>query len=110
MDIKQRTLQQNKSAHKYFELLAKTLNDAGLDIRKTLKPGIEIPWDAKLVKEHLWRPIQHAQLGKESTTELTTKEIQLVYETLNRFLGEKLSVHVPWPSQEDILIEKKSND
>jgi len=108
MEEKQRTLQQNKSLHKMFDLLANELNQVGWDMRRTLKESVDIPWSAATVKQYLWRPVQEAQLGKESTTELTTKEIQLVYETLNRFLGEKLSVHVPWPSSEDILIEKRT--
>ena len=44
LKTKQRTLQQNKALHKYFEILADTLNEAGLDARVVLKPEIEIPW------------------------------------------------------------------
>lgn len=99
---KQRTLIQNRALHKFFELLADELNNAGLDMRKTLKPEIEIPWSKDTVKSYLWKPIQDAQLEKESTTELTTKEIDLIYNTLNRFLGEKLSVHVPFPTNQQM--------
>ena len=71
----QRTIQQNKALHVLFQLLADELNNAGLDMRKTLKPEVEIPWTPRNVKEFLWRPIQKAQLNKASTTELTTSEI-----------------------------------
>ena len=71
---KQRTDQQNRALHLYFTQLAKILNEAGLDMRKVLKPSINIPWTAKSIKENLWRPIMKIQLGKDSTTELTTKE------------------------------------
>ena len=44
MDIdkeqKKRTLLQNRAMHKYFTLLANQLNEAGLDMRKTLKQEI----------------------------------------------------------------------
>ena len=100
MSNKQRTLQQNKALHKYFELLAQELNAAGYDMRRTLKPGVDIPWTSDLVKQYLWKGIQEAMLGKESTTELTSAEIDKVYETLNRPLAETTGVHVPFPSEE----------
>jgi hypothetical protein len=39
-----------------------------------------------MVKEYLWRPLQKAILGKQSTTELTTKEIDKVFDTNKKFL------------------------
>lgn len=102
-----RTQRQNRALHKLFEMLAQNLSDAGLDMRKTLSPGIEIPWTAASVKEYLWRPVQKAQLNKTSTTELTTKEIDEVFDTLNRHLGQKFSLHVPFPSIEDVIHDKQ---
>jgi len=96
----QRTSQQNRSLHLYFTLLADELNQAGYDMKRTLKPGIDIPWSPATVKEYLWKPIQNAQLMKDSTTELTTKDIDIVYDTLNRHLSEKTGVHVEFPSNE----------
>ena len=97
----QRTLTQNKALHKYFELLAQELNSAGYDMKRTLKHDVDISWNATTVKEYLWKPIQDAQLMKASTTELTTKDIDVVYDTLNRYLGEKTGVYVPFPSNSD---------
>lgn len=99
-----RTNQQNKALHVLFKLLGDTLNNAGLDMRKTLKPGVEIPWGPVAVKEFLWRPIQEAQLGKHSTTELTTVEIDKVFDTINRHLGEQFNLHVPFPSIEELIL------
>ena len=96
----QRTPLQNKSIHKYFELLAERLNEAGLDMKAVLKPEVDIPWTEENVKNHLWRPVQMAMLSKQSTTELTTAEISDVYQVINRHLGEKLGIHVPFPSNE----------
>lgn len=100
MSDNQRTLQQNKALHKYFELLAQELNLAGYDMKRTLKESVDIPWNGATVKEYLWKPIQSAQLMKPSTTELTTKEIDTIYDTLNRHLAEKTGVHVGFPSSE----------
>lgn len=75
-------------------------------MRKVLKPSIEIRWTPHNIKEYLWRPVQIASLGKESTKDLNTKEIDIVWETLNRFLGERLGVHVPFPSLEEQGLEE----
>src|SRR3990167_11125492 len=76
-----RTARQNRAMHLLYRFIATTLNDAGYDMRAVLKPEIDIPWNGKTVKEYLWRPIQKLQLKKESTTELTTKEIDEVFDT-----------------------------
>ena len=94
-----RTTAQNNSVHKYCELLAKALNAAGLNPQKVLE--VDLEWTPALVKEGIWRPIQKAQLGKQSTTELKKQgDIDLVYEVLNRAISEKFGVHVPFPSIE----------
>lgn len=100
-----RTDKQNKALHLYFTHLAEELNNAGYDMRKILKPSVDIPWNSKTVKEFLWRPVMKAQLGKESTTELTTKEIDLIFDTLNRHLSEKFGVSVMFPSIEQLMME-----
>lgn len=97
----QRTSQQNRSLHKLFTLYADELNAAGWDMRKTLKEQVEISWTPEMVKNHLWRPIQEVMLEKESTTELTTKEIDKVYDVLNRHLGETTGVTVVFPSKDE---------
>ena len=95
-----RTLQQNRALHKYFDLLAIALNDAGYDMKKTLKPEVEIPWTQQNVKNHLWRPIQEAMYGVESTADLDTIKPSEIYKVLDRHLSEKLNVSVPFPVNE----------
>ena len=103
---KQRSARQNRALHLYFQFVADTLNLAGLDMRKTLKPEVSIDWNAKTVKEYLWRPVQKAQLHKESTTELSTDEITKVWETINRFLGEHHGVTTEFPSIEALMLNQ----
>lgn len=107
---KPRTLQQSKALHLYFSHLAEILNDNNLDMRKVLKPSINIPWTAKSIKEHLWRPIMKIQLGKDSTTELTTKEIDEVYDVINKHLGEQFGITVEFPSIESLINESRIRD
>lgn len=102
----QRTDQQRKALEVFCKLLADTLNEAGLDQRKVLKPSIAIPWTQEAVKEQLWRPIQVALYNKRSTTELTKQELDPVHETLMRHLGQTFHIeHIPFPSHEDTFIE-----
>lgn len=96
---KQRTLQQNKSIWLYYQLLADELNSAGLDQRVVLKSSVQIPWSKDSVHDMLWLPIQKALYGTTSTKDLTTKDIDLVYDTLTRHLGETTGVSVPFPSE-----------
>ena len=103
MNKDKRTISQNRMLHLYFELLAKTLNSAGLDMKEVLKPGIDIPWTKDMVKEHLWRPIQEAYVKKESTKDLTKKELNDVFDILNRHLGEKFGIHEELPSTERMM-------
>jgi hypothetical protein len=99
--MNQRTSQQNRAMHKFYSMLADALNAAGLDMKKTLKPEIDIPWTERAVKDHLWRPIQDAMFDKESTTELDTAQVSAVYEVLSRHLGERFGLHVPFPTREE---------
>lgn len=92
-----------------FDMLAKELNEAGLDMRKTLKPDINIPWSGESIKKYIWKPVQKAQLGKESTTELTTTEIDKVFDTINRHLGDKFGIYVPFPSVETLMEDRNEN-
>jgi len=97
---KQRTSSQNRALHKFCELLAKELNDAGLDMRTILKPTYNIPWTTENVKNHIWRPFQKALYDKESTTFLRKQEeIDKIHETIMRELGEKKGVpYIPFPN------------
>jgi len=97
----QRSIKQNRAIHLWFRLLADTLNDSGLDMKAVLKPSVSISWTDKTIKEYIYKPIIEAMLLKKSTTELTTKEIDKVWEIINLHLGEKFGVEVPpIPSQE----------
>lgn len=98
---------QNRAIHVLYQNLADQLNDAGLDMVAVMKEGVEIPWTGNLVKENLWKPLQKTMLGKKSTTELETKEIDQVFSVLNRHLGEKLGIEIAFPSIETIINQER---
>lgn len=87
--------------HKLFTMLATELNTLGLDMKVIMKPSYEIWWTPEAVKTHLWKPLQKAMYGKESTTELTTGEVSKVYEQLAHIIGQKHGVEISFPSYEE---------
>lgn len=98
---KKRTLKQNDSLYLYLSMLATELNDSGNDMRKVLKPTVDIPWSTDTVKRFLWKPIQEIMMDKKSTTELTTDELDKIYKVLDRHVSEKCGVHIEFPSIEN---------
>ncbi len=107
MQEKQRTTKQNRALHKFFSELADELNENGLDMRKTLKPTIDIRWDGKMVKEYIWRPLMKIQLGKSSTTEMTTSDIDKVFETINKHFADKFGLQIDFPSIEGLMMNER---
>lgn len=93
-----RTLQQNSALHMFFTLLADELNDKHFDMRHLIRQEIELSWTTHSVKEYLWRPLQKALLGKKSTTKLDKiKDIDMIYDHLNRIIIERTKGEVDFP-------------
>ncbi len=99
-----RTILQNASMHKYFQLLADELNSAGHEMVVCVMDGlnVDVPWTETTIKKVLWYTIMKKMYDKESTTELTRAEITEIYEALNRWTASEKGVHVPWPSKESM--------
>lgn len=94
-----RTRAQNNAMWLWLQLIAEALNDAGYDMRKTLKPHVEIPWNKERAKEHLWNPIQLAMVEKESSTLLTKEEFTEIQAVIGRHLAESTGVAIPFPTK-----------
>ena len=111
--ISTRTEQQNKALHLFFAQLADELNDHGFDMRKLIRQEVEISWTPFSVKEYLWRPIQRILTGKKSTTKLDkTREINLIYDNLNRIIIDRTNGEItmpPFPCIETMLGEDKTS-
>ena len=104
--VKKRTDRQNRALHLWFTQLAQALNKDGFDMKAVIKEGIDIFWSPYTVKEHLWRPVQKAYLGKESTRNLDTGEIDKIFDIINKGVGEKTGVYVPFPSIDALMEEE----
>ena len=101
----QRTTKQNSALHLWLTRLAAVLNAAGLDMKKVLKPSVDIPWTQDSAKEYLWRPIQTAVSGEVSTATADKDDYLQTYETLNRHLSMKFGVSLEWPTSEDKTLQ-----
>ena len=93
------TGQQRKALHLYFNWVAEAFNDAGLDMRAVLKPEVEIPWNKDTVKEYMWKPIMKLQVNRDSTNDMDTSEVDLVFDTFNRHLARH-GIELSFPSAE----------
>ena len=94
------TVKQRGALHVWCQMMAETLNEAGLDMVKTLSHRAEIPWTMISFKEHVWKPALKAMTDKDSTEDQSTVEPSDVYQVLARHFSQKMGVTVPqWPSR-----------
>ena len=96
----QRTNKQNSAIRVYCREVAEALNAAGMDMQQfPFKQGFGLPWSDYTVMEFLWRQVQVALTGKESSTKLDTTEVNGVYMVLSKKLAEVASIDIPFPSK-----------
>jgi len=102
-DTTRRTLAQNRAIHKYLEMVAHELQNQGQTLQNVIKKVdyAEITPTTTSLKEILWRPIQEVVVSKKSTTELTTAEVNKIYEIISMFLSKQFQISLPFPSQEE---------
>jgi len=95
-----RTLSQNSAIHLYCEMIAEMFTDMGqmFTYRGVKGVDMEIKYTMELVKSTIWKPIQQALFGVESTTQLTTKQVSEVAEQIEMFFA-KQGIDLPFPSK-----------
>jgi hypothetical protein len=97
-----RSTTQNSAMHVYFTLLAKELNDAGLDVKTVLESkSVGIDWTPESVKELLWRPLQKAVTGKESSAKILVDDVSKIFKHLSGHLLHLFGIFVPFPKKKD---------
>lgn len=100
-----RTQQQNKSIHKYCELMADGLNNTQHSVQEVCK--LPISWTKENFKENIWKPVQHAMYPEiTSTTQLNTKQVNDVYEEVNKLMSD-WGVSRDMPSIESMYAESQ---
>ena len=97
---KRRTLTQNACIHKWCAMLAERFNAAGYErhiTSKVLSKPVELPWTMDSVKEEVWHTVQLAMTQKESSRDLSTKEVSAICEVIHRHLASNFGLEVEWP-------------
>ena len=98
-EMKKRTNQQNRALHKYCDLVAQAMDDAGYDAQTAITMPIQLT--GAIVKESIFKVFMKALFPeKTSTTELSTTEMQTVYNNMARGIALKFEgIDVPWPDR-----------
>lgn len=107
---KTRSNLQNAALHLFFDIISSELNNLGLEfeyrgIKHIFRLFSQQPKESyyytiytpEIVKEFIWRPIQKTLYNIESTTELTTQQINEISDILIKFFGEK-GIKIVFPS------------
>jgi len=106
MSEKLRTIHQNKALHKMLSELANTLNEYGINYEQLIISA-DIPWSPEMTKDLIWRPVMKAYCGKKSTTEMTTTDIDKIFEIIVKAVGEKTGAVLQWPSISTLINEQR---
>jgi len=93
-----------------MEMVARELENGGHTMQNVIQHinRVEITPTKENVKQIIWHEIQKALFGKKSTTELTTDEVNKVYEVMSMFLAREFEISLPFPSEEQTLNYLKS--
>lgn len=99
-----RTSQQNRALHLFFTFVSTELNELGLEFTYE---GLNVNnlssrYTALIVKEFIWKPIQIAMFKVESTTKLTTKEMNEIIDVIVSYFGQK-GIDLQFPNIEKLI-------
>ena len=94
-----RTSRQNAALHKYFIFIADELNELGMEFQYFGVSGkqLSMRYNATIVKDYFWRPIQLTLFEIESTTKLNTVQMNEIIDVITKFFSDK-GVLIPFPS------------
>jgi len=96
---KPRTSKQNNSLNKWCGDMAERFNEAGLDKKAIFKKlDVDIPWNKDSVRDDLFNHISQ-DLYDKTSSQLDTKQTQVVFKILEKALLESFGFCLPWPDR-----------
>lgn len=105
---KQRTLRQNKALHKWFKESADTLNEHGADMQMILAKRLSVWWSEETFKEALFKQFIRRVYIKDSTTELSTKQLTESVQMVTDVIARETGVVLPeFPSTESLINQQR---
>lgn len=95
-----RSVRQNRALHLLFDKIAVALNELGIThiYHGLNKKELETHWTGGLFKEVTWKPLQMHLYQTDSTTKLTSKQIDEMFQVLNKFFAER-GVQIEFPTE-----------
>jgi len=100
---RQRTLLQNRAAHKYFRLMADEMIKHDITQRLLFESFKDMEMTEHSVKLAFQR-VALAQCGTDKTHKLSTKEMTEVYDIFDFYINQQHGVSVDWPSNSPPMI------
>jgi len=99
MTDKPKTDAQRNALHLWFRMVAKTLNDNGVDkrvvIHKLSTRGLDMQWTEDSFKADVYRPIFQSVAAKNSTEEANTQDHDVCVKGLQKWVAEEFGVALP---------------
>jgi len=97
------TPKQMASLHVAFRQFSEGMNDSGMSVQQVVH--LPLSFTEAIFKEALARVVLKHFAGKDSFTELTTTEVDPFFDELNRAIGEKFGVSLPYPCLQSMMDE-----
>jgi cyclopropane fatty-acyl-phospholipid synthase-like methyltransferase len=100
----QRTRVQNNCLHQFFRELSEALNDGGYSVQQVITlPISHTTENIKVNIGHTFMRALYPELerkdGTYSTTDLSTKQIQFLYENINNAMSVGFGISLDWPDR-----------
>jgi hypothetical protein len=88
----------------FFTFVSTELNELGLEFtyEGLSTNNLSSRYTALIVKEFIWKPIQIAMFEVESTTKLTTKEMNEIIDVIVSYFGQK-GIDLQFPNIEKLI-------
>ncbi len=95
-----RTNQQNKCLHSYLAQMAEKMDAAGLDMRLVITVPIQPTMEN--VKQEMFKPMMNKLYPEiTSTADLSTVQMQTLYEGFNSAMAQRLEISGDWPNYDN---------
>ena len=98
--VNRRTTRQSNAVHKWFSLIANEARNNGETAGMLLKRPAELPITETMLKD-CYKQIAKKMFDKDSTTKLSTVEMQAVNVVFERVIAERLNISIPFPSNNE---------
>ena len=104
MNCELRTPKQSDCLHLWIRQVAQALNEEGITQQPVIKAlqerGLDIPWTEGSVKANIWKPVQLAMIGQESTTQAGRTDYNAEYMGLCKLFAQEFGIVLPpWPDR-----------